>query len=332
MERVLPLMPEVRDPMAASGFLHAYTSTLAMSSEYARSLASLETAIDLANRHHLLFTLGHFHVTEALCHIGTGRSDLATSALSKAASAPLDNASREFVVQNCTATLARLHLSERETSTVLSVTDCEWPSSSDPQMISELVALRALALRLSGRRRESGRLIEFAKSVACPVEVIAISLVFEMLDELDNDKRSEEILVKKFRQISNIRMEDTLLMGLRSSENLAIALRHLTEQRAIDRSNRALIALDNLNSSTPSSAEKRQAGASFGLTAKETVICELLQSGLSNKAIAQELFLAESTVKLHLRNIFRKLDVSNRTQGVLKLIQEANLGDVRPAR
>ena len=38
--------------------------------------------------------------------------------------------------------------------------------------------------------------------------------------------------------------------------------------------------------------------------------------GLSNEAIAKELWITKQTVKFHLRNIYRKLEVSNRTEAV----------------
>jgi DNA-binding NarL/FixJ family response regulator len=53
-----------------------------------------------------------------------------------------------------------------------------------------------------------------------------------------------------------------------------------------------------------------------GLSKRELSILEALQSGSSNAAIAQELFLAEQTVKFHLTNIYRKLGVSSRTEAV----------------
>jgi DNA-binding NarL/FixJ family response regulator len=51
-----------------------------------------------------------------------------------------------------------------------------------------------------------------------------------------------------------------------------------------------------------------------GLTDRETAILKALAGGLSNKAIAKELWVAEQTVKFHLTNIYRKLDVANRTE------------------
>lgn len=52
------------------------------------------------------------------------------------------------------------------------------------------------------------------------------------------------------------------------------------------------------------------------LSKRELTILHALQSGLSNKQIAKELFLAEQTVKFHLTNIYRKLGVNSRTEAV----------------
>ncbi len=56
--------------------------------------------------------------------------------------------------------------------------------------------------------------------------------------------------------------------------------------------------------------------AEAGLTAKEHDILNLLSTGLSNAAIAKELWVAEPTVKFHLSNIYRKLEVRGRTAAV----------------
>jgi DNA-binding NarL/FixJ family response regulator len=53
--------------------------------------------------------------------------------------------------------------------------------------------------------------------------------------------------------------------------------------------------------------------ATVGLTDREVTLVRALARGLSNKQISQELWITEQTVKFHLSNIYRKLDVSNRT-------------------
>lgn len=51
-----------------------------------------------------------------------------------------------------------------------------------------------------------------------------------------------------------------------------------------------------------------------GLTAREAEIAKLVLLGLTNKEIAESLYIAESTVKKHLSSIFDKFEVKNREQ------------------
>ena len=53
------------------------------------------------------------------------------------------------------------------------------------------------------------------------------------------------------------------------------------------------------------------------LTERETEVLRLLARGKANKQIARELFVAVSTVKTHVNNLYRKLDISSRTQAAL---------------
>ena len=53
-----------------------------------------------------------------------------------------------------------------------------------------------------------------------------------------------------------------------------------------------------------------------GLSDRELAILRALGEGMSNKQIAKELWLAEQTVKFHLTNIYRKLNVATRTEAV----------------
>lgn len=50
------------------------------------------------------------------------------------------------------------------------------------------------------------------------------------------------------------------------------------------------------------------------LTDAERSIIPLVAEGLTNSQIAERLFVAPSTIHWHLKNIFRKLGIQNRTQ------------------
>ncbi|KIL51984.1 response regulator [Jeotgalibacillus soli] len=52
---------------------------------------------------------------------------------------------------------------------------------------------------------------------------------------------------------------------------------------------------------------------------KEVLIC--LVEGLANKEIAQKLFISDKTVKIHVSNIFKKLDVKSRSQVIIYAVQ-----------
>ena len=54
--------------------------------------------------------------------------------------------------------------------------------------------------------------------------------------------------------------------------------------------------------------------AAHDLTRRELEILQLVAEGHSNSQLARMLWVTEQTVKFHLSNIYRKLDVANRTE------------------
>ena len=64
-----------------------------------------------------------------------------------------------------------------------------------------------------------------------------------------------------------------------------------------------------------------------GLSPRQLQVLRLLQQGKQNKTIAYELNMCESTVKVHVRHIMRKLHARNRTQVVIQTQQM--IGHVR---
>ena len=51
-----------------------------------------------------------------------------------------------------------------------------------------------------------------------------------------------------------------------------------------------------------------------GLSNREAEVAELVTQGLSNKEVASRLFVTEKTVKFHLTNIYKKMNVKFRAQ------------------
>ena len=63
-------------------------------------------------------------------------------------------------------------------------------------------------------------------------------------------------------------------------------------------------------------------GARHGLTQRESEILSFVVTGLSNRGIASKLVIGDETVKSHLRAIYRKLGVSDRTAAVATALRE----------
>jgi len=55
----------------------------------------------------------------------------------------------------------------------------------------------------------------------------------------------------------------------------------------------------------------------FPLTAREQEVQMLLTTGMTNKMIARELDICEGTVKIHVKNIMRKLNACSRLEVAL---------------
>jgi DNA-binding NarL/FixJ family response regulator len=68
----------------------------------------------------------------------------------------------------------------------------------------------------------------------------------------------------------------------------------------------------------------------YRLTPQEQAVAHLVVKGLRNREVAAELVVSIKTVEYHLGNIYRKLQVSSRTQLVARLA--AADGDVDGAR
>lgn len=59
----------------------------------------------------------------------------------------------------------------------------------------------------------------------------------------------------------------------------------------------------------------------FGLTKRQTQILEQLVTGLNYNQIAENLFISPATVRKHIENIYRKLQVHNKTEAIQKANQ-----------
>jgi DNA-binding NarL/FixJ family response regulator len=78
------------------------------------------------------------------------------------------------------------------------------------------------------------------------------------------------------------------------------------------------LPVDYLLTARPRLKPYRPSQSSDAMTARELAVIRAIQQGKSNKIIAYQLNMCESTVKVHVRNVMKKLKAKNRTEVAIK--------------
>jgi len=92
------------------------------------------------------------------------------------------------------------------------------------------------------------------------------------------------------------------------------AIRNVNSGQSYIQPNMTSELVREFNRVTMHEKEKRD---DSNLTSREVEVLELIAEGMINKEIAKQLYISEKTVKNHVSNIFRKLNVSDRTQAAI---------------
>lgn len=106
---------------------------------------------------------------------------------------------------------------------------------------------------------------------------------------------------------------DGYLLKDSSSEQVVAAIRKVSQGDSVihPRMTQKLITYHQTNSERNENV----------LTEREKEVLFELVKGLSNKEIAEVLFISDKTVKIHINKIFKKLNVKSRTQAVIYAVQ-----------
>jgi two-component system NarL family response regulator len=106
-----------------------------------------------------------------------------------------------------------------------------------------------------------------------------------------------------------------------SIDEVAGAVRAVTRGHALISPSMAAKLLAEFNALSRR-AEERQRSSAPKLTDRELQVLRLVAKGMSNREIATELFIAENTVKNHVRNLLEKLGMHSRMEAVLFAMRE----------
>lgn len=101
---------------------------------------------------------------------------------------------------------------------------------------------------------------------------------------------------------------------------VSVGIEAIIEATKLAASGGVFLSLESLGKLRHSMGAKSAIPPDFrNLTTRQQAVADALRQGKANKAIAYELNMCESTVKVHIRNIMRKLKATNRTEAAFKL-------------
>jgi len=110
-----------------------------------------------------------------------------------------------------------------------------------------------------------------------------------------------------------------------SIEEVANAIRAVTTGQSLISPSMASKLLTEFNNLAKQAQQKVLAPK---LTDRELQVLKLVAQGLSNREVAEQLFISENTVKNHVRNILEKLHLHSRMEAVVYAVREKLL-DIR---
>jgi NarL family two-component system response regulator LiaR len=171
------------------------------------------------------------------------------------------------------------------------------------------------------------------QAAALAPDVILMDLVMPRLDGVAAMRRlRERAPASRVIVLTSFLDDDRLMPALQAGaagyllkdvepSELARAVRSAcTEQAMIDPTVAARL-LRTLSEPGPGVMAGASGDPSAGLTRREHQVLELIAAGRSNKRIAQELGIAEKTVKTHVGHLLAKLGVADRTQAAVMAVR-----------
>jgi ATP/maltotriose-dependent transcriptional regulator MalT len=171
----------------------------------------------------------------------------------------------------------------------LAAGDLDTAAASADEVTDTAARFESVGLRAVGLRVQGSVALARGEAVTALASLRAACTAWNELDAPYEAARTRVLLAEAYAQL----------------DDADAAERERTAARGCFERLGAAAALQALDGGEP-------AGASHGLSPREREVLDLVAGGLTNREIADQLFLSEKTVARHLSNIFAKLGVSSR--------------------
>jgi DNA-binding CsgD family transcriptional regulator len=302
------VIAQVEDPIARCSFRNVFSAALSVYGEYGLALAVASELRADAEDHRLDFVLpvASCTIAQALCGLRrfAEAEQLLVESLETGA-----RAGDALLEPLAAAILVRLRAQDGRIDAALSV-PCEL-SESVLSVRGEFLASRALALACTDRLDEAWKLASAAVQVTRAIEPRMLERAVSAIIGLRSNARdTSDRCLLLVQEVEDSLGYDLLVAAYRASpELLSFLLRSPNLRPRVMPIMRRVGDESLINAAGLGTQEGTPEAL---LSRRELEVYELLCSGLSNRQIAACLYIAETTVKVHVHHIFDKLGIRSR--------------------
>jgi ATP/maltotriose-dependent transcriptional regulator MalT len=308
----LELLDRSDDPVVRTGFLQTYGVASILAARYADAASIARREIEEAQKFGLEWVLPHALEMQASAAAGQRDFSAALKTLGRVRRLAAGNAHTEL---NVDVLKARIHLCNGAPDRAIDLLDGRDGAATSPGMHGDYLATLGLCLICAGRTAEGATLLDKAEAVTTHLEARTLSAfgraVAAQLAGPGNTAGSQPL-----RTACGVATETGNLDAFVTAYRACPALLQ-TLLEVEDAANFSHVVLENdpgLARSLGLAPHSPEREIPQGLTRREREVLALVSQGLSNRQIAHTLWIAESTVKVHIHHVLDKLGVQSRTE------------------
>jgi LuxR family maltose regulon positive regulatory protein len=315
VEKHFHVFERATDPLNRTSFLHAFSSALTTNGNYARSLEVAEQLRMLGADQRLEFVRPFAFIDRGVARIGLRDFARAKQDVDHAARA-IAREGDVHIEGNLSAIRCRLLVALGRPSEAVETTSVTFRTGPPTApLLAEILSGRALALACASEHSCALAELQDAESISPgSLEVQVLGPAIRAICSLQSGKSEPfaEIAWEAALRTGNL---NALVSAYRGCPELLAAL-------SLTANNDRLASLLRAANDTKLAARfgiatpRPVARDALQLTPREAEVMDMVASGLSNKEIGQALFVAEATIKVHLRHAYEKLGVRGRAAAV----------------